>query len=43
MVAGDNVPGTVTFREEPLPLPGAMKVLQRELRAPSWQGRDRAV
>ena len=31
------------FRTEPLPLSGAMKVLKRELRAPYWAGRERAV
>ena len=36
-------PKSVEFRTEPLPLSGAMKVLKRELRAPYWEGRDRAV
>ena len=43
LIAGYKVPKAVTFREEPLPLSGAMKVLKRELRAPFWEGRDRAV
>jgi long-chain acyl-CoA synthetase len=42
-IAGYKVPKSVAFREEPLPLSGAMKVLKRELRAPYWQGRERAV
>jgi acyl-CoA synthetase (AMP-forming)/AMP-acid ligase II len=42
-IAGYKVPKAVTFRDEPLPLSGAMKVLKRELRAPFWQGRERAV
>jgi long-chain acyl-CoA synthetase len=42
-IAGYKVPKSVEFRAEPLPLSGAMKVLKRELRAPYWQGRDRAV
>jgi long-chain acyl-CoA synthetase len=42
-VAGYKVPKEVEFRTEPLPLSGAMKVLKRELRAPYWEGRDRAV
>jgi long-chain acyl-CoA synthetase len=42
-VAGYKVPKSVEFRVEPLPLSGAMKVLKRELRAPYWEGRDRAV
>ena len=36
-------PKSVEFRAEPLPLSGAMKVLKRELRAPYWEGQDRAV
>lgn len=43
LIAGYKVPKSVTFRSEPLPLSGAMKVLKRELRAPYWAGRDRAV
>ncbi len=42
-IAGYKVPKVVEFRQEPLPLSGAMKVLKRELRAPYWEGRDRAV
>jgi long-chain acyl-CoA synthetase len=42
-IAGYKVPKSVEFRDEPLPLSGAMKVLKRELRAPYWEGRDRAV
>jgi long-chain acyl-CoA synthetase len=42
-IAGYKVPKAVEFRSEPLPLSGAMKVLKRELRAPYWEGRDRAV
>jgi long-chain acyl-CoA synthetase len=42
-IAGYKVPKTVEVRSEPLPLSGAMKVLKRELRAPYWEGRDRAV
>jgi long-chain acyl-CoA synthetase len=42
-IAGYKVPKSVSFRAEPLPLSGAMKVLKRELRAPYWEGRDRAV
>ena len=43
LIAGYKVPKAVTFREEPLPLSGAMKVLKRELRAPYWAGSERAV
>ena len=42
-IAGYKVPKSVTFRADPLPLSGAMKVLKRELRAPYWEGRDRNV
>jgi acyl-CoA synthetase (AMP-forming)/AMP-acid ligase II len=42
-IGGYKVPKSVTFRGEPLPLSGAMKVLKRELRAPFWQGRSRRV
>ncbi len=42
-IAGYKVPKSVEVRTEPLPLSGAMKVLKRELRAPYWAGRDRAV
>jgi acyl-CoA synthetase (AMP-forming)/AMP-acid ligase II len=42
-IAGYKVPKAVTFRIDPLPLSGAMKVLKRELRAPYWEGHDRNV
>ena len=42
-IAGYKVPKSVELRTEPLPLSGAMKVLKRELRAPYWEGMDRAV
>jgi long-chain acyl-CoA synthetase len=42
-IAGYKVPKSVEFREEPLPLSGALKVLKRELRAPYWEGRDRSI
>ena len=43
LIAGYKVPKAITFREEALPLSGAMKVLKRELRAPYWAGTERAV
>ena len=43
LIAGYKVPKSVSFRDEPLPLSGAMKVLKRELRAPYWEGRERGV
>jgi long-chain acyl-CoA synthetase len=42
-IAGYKVPKSIELRSEPLPLSGAMKVLKRELRAPYWEGHDRAV
>jgi long-chain acyl-CoA synthetase len=42
-IAGYKVPKSVEFRDTPLPLSGAMKVLKRELRAPFWEGRERKV
>jgi long-chain acyl-CoA synthetase len=42
-IAGYKVPKTIEFRTEPLPLSGAMKVLKRDLRAPYWEGQERAV
>jgi long-chain acyl-CoA synthetase len=42
-IAGYKCPRGVTFREEPLPLSGAGKILKTELRAPFWEGVDRAV
>lgn len=42
-IAGYKLPKSVTFREEPLPLSGAGKVLKTDLRKPYWEGRDRQV
>jgi acyl-CoA synthetase (AMP-forming)/AMP-acid ligase II len=42
-IAGYKIPKGVTFRDEPLPLSGAGKVLKTELRKPFWEGRDRQV
>jgi long-chain acyl-CoA synthetase len=42
-IAAYKVPKSVEFRTEPLPLSGALKPLKRELRAPYWKGRERAV
>ena len=36
-------PRSITFRNEPMPISGAGKILKTELRAPYWQGRTRAV
>jgi long-chain acyl-CoA synthetase len=42
-IAGYKVPKSVEIREEPLPLSGALKVLKKDLRAPYWEGHERAV
>ena len=42
-IAGYKAPKSVSFRDEPLPMSAAMKVLKRELRAPFWAGRERAI
>ena len=42
-IAGYKLPKSISFRDEPLPLSGAGKVLKTELRKPFWEGRDRQV
>ena len=42
-IAGYKLPQGITFREEPLPLSGAGKILKIELRKPYWEGRERQV
>lgn len=42
-IAGYKLPKGITFRDEPLPLSGAGKVLKTELRKPFWEGHDRQV
>ncbi|MEM7101220.1 MAG: AMP-binding protein [Pseudomonadota bacterium] len=42
-IAGYKVPKGVAVQQEPLPKSGPGKVLKRELRAPYWEGSDRAV
>jgi long-chain acyl-CoA synthetase len=36
-IAGYKVPKSIEFRDEDLPLSGAMKILKRQLRAPYWE------
>jgi long-chain acyl-CoA synthetase len=43
LIAGYKCPRSITFRDEPLPLSGAGKILKRELREPFWKGHDRQV
>jgi long-chain acyl-CoA synthetase len=42
-IAGYKVPKSVTVRDEPLPLSGALKPLKRDLRKPYWEGRERSI
>ena len=42
-IAGYKCPRSVDFRDTPLPLSGAGKVLKRDLREPYWQGFTRGV
>jgi long-chain acyl-CoA synthetase len=42
-IAGYKCPRSVEFRDTPLPLSGAGKVLKRDLREPYWQGYDKRV
>ena len=42
-IAGYKCPRSVDFRDTPLPLSGAGKVLKRELREPYWQGFTKGV
>jgi acyl-CoA synthetase (AMP-forming)/AMP-acid ligase II len=43
LIAGYKVPRSITVRSDALPKSGAGKILKRELRAPFWDGKDRAV
>ncbi len=43
LIAGFKCPRSVDFREQPLPLSGAGKILKTELRKPFWEGRDKQV
>jgi long-chain acyl-CoA synthetase len=42
-IAGYKVPKSIDFRDEPLPLSGAMKVLKRELREPYWESHEKNI
>ena len=42
-IAGYKLPKSISFRDDPMPLSGAGKVLKTELRKPYWEGMDRAV
>ena len=42
-IGGYKVPKGIDIQTEPLPKSGPGKILKRELRAPYWDGQDRAV
>ncbi len=42
-IAGYKCPKSISFREQPLPLSGAGKVLKTELRKPFWEGMEKQV
>jgi long-chain acyl-CoA synthetase len=43
LIAGYKVPRSASIRSEALPKSGAGKILKKDLRAPFWDGKDRAV
>jgi long-chain acyl-CoA synthetase len=43
LIAGYKIPRSLDFHPGPLPLSPANKILKRDLRAPFWVGRERAV
>ena len=43
LIADFKCPRSISFRDEPLPLSGAGKILKTELRKPFWEGKDRQV
>ena len=43
LIAGFKCPKSVSFREEPMPLSGAGKILKTTLREPFWVGHDKQV
>jgi long-chain acyl-CoA synthetase len=43
MIAGYKCPRSVDFRDEPMPLSGAGKILKTELRKPYWEGHTKQV
>ncbi len=42
-IAGFKCPRSIDFRDEPLPLSGAGKILKTELRKPFWAGQEKQV
>ena len=42
-IAGFKCPKSVSFREDPMPVSGAGKILKTELRKPFWKDSDKQV
>ena len=43
LIAGFKCPRSISFRDEPMPLSGAGKILKTELRKPFWEGHSKSV
>ncbi|MFN8495499.1 MAG: long-chain-fatty-acid--CoA ligase [Caldilineaceae bacterium] len=43
LIAGYKCPRSVEFRQEPLPISGAGKIMKAKLREPYWQDRERRI
>lgn len=43
LIAGFKCPRSVSFREDPMPLSGAGKILKTDLRKPYWEGVEKSV
>lgn len=43
LIAGYKCPKSIEFRQAPMPMSGAGKILKRDLREPYWQGKTRQV
>ena len=43
LIAGFKCPRSVAFRDQPMPLSGAGKILKTDLRQPYWAGHEKQV
>ena len=43
LIAGFKCPKSVSFRDDPMPLSGAGKILKTTLREPFWEGHEKQV
>ncbi len=43
LIAGFKCPKSVSFRDDPMPLSGAGKILKTKLREPFWKGHEKQV